>query len=249
MEPIGLIPAAGRGQRLGWWASKELYPVQLADGSPVPIARFALDAIRRAGATQAVVVIAEDKGDIVQVLGDGRRAGLELAYVVQSRADGLPGAIRAAASWLGDRRVAMALPDTLFAPRDALTTLVGMGGDLALGLFPTDTPGRLAPVALDGDRVRVIQDKPSEPVADNTWGAVAWGPRFTRFCVEWDAANPGSERTLSAVMQAAVDAGMEASGHAFEGVFLDGGTPAGLERLQRAVSEWRGSLITSAASS
>lgn len=247
-QPVGLVPAAGVGRRMGWWASKELYPVRV-EGRPVPLCHVALDALRRGGVERAVVVISDAKTDVPRVLGDGANVGLSLAYVLQTSPDGLPGVVRRAQAWLSDSPVAMVLPDTFFSPRTAIRTLLdeldARSADVVLGVFPTDRPTALAPVGLEDGWATQIQDKPSDPVAPNTWGAAVWSPRFTRFCAEWDAQRTdGRERVLSRAFTAARDAGLRVAGIEFEGGrFLDGGTPDGIRQLQRALDASPGVLV------
>lgn len=250
-EAVGLVPAAGVGRRLGWWASKELFPV-VVHGTPVPVCRFALDALARGGITRALVVLSDAKSDLVRVLSDGADTGLTLGYAVQTSPDGLPAAVRAAAPWLGEAPVALVLPDTLFAPRDAVATLrddlATHDADVSLAVFPTDRPEALAPVrSLDG-AVLAIQDKPTTPIARNTWGAAVWSPRFTRFCAAWDRDRAGGrERSLSAAFDAAREDGLRVRACEFPaGTYVDAGTPEGLRDLQALADRWSdGPLIGS----
>ncbi len=213
------------------------------------MSRIALDALRRGGAERAVVVISDAKTDVARVLGDGAQVGLSLGYVLQQAPEGLPGVIRCAAPWLGDDAVALVLPDTLFAPRDAIARLMealeARGADVVLGVFPTQIPESLAPVQLRDGWVSAIWDKPAQPPAQNTWGTAVWRPSFTRFCAEWDRARTGDrERNLSRVFEDARRDGLKVAGVSFEdGLYLDGGTRDGLEAIQQTLDTWPTPLL------
>ena len=59
-ELIGLIPAAGKGVRLGLPYPKELYPV-IRDNHFKPVSQFVLDCMTEAGIKHIVFVINETK--------------------------------------------------------------------------------------------------------------------------------------------------------------------------------------------
>ena len=87
-DVVGLVPAAGRGKRIAPLpCSKELYPIGFrpdarGDLRPEVASSHLLEKFRRAGITRAVVILRDGKWDIPAYFGDGRAAGLNLAYVV-----------------------------------------------------------------------------------------------------------------------------------------------------------------------
>jgi glucose-1-phosphate thymidylyltransferase len=249
-SPIGLLPAAGRGLRFGDSGyAKELFPLLLEGGGELrlaPIASLALAAMRQAGAERCVAVVSRDKTEIVRVLGDGTAAGVSLAYVVQPAPRGLPDVVRSALPWIAGREVVFAMPDTVFLPEGALAAVrerrAATRADVALGVFPVDEPERLGPVEIgEGGTVLRVHDKPGPTVHRNTWGVACWSPRFTDFCVEWEAktreAN-GPEPALGHVFDAAHRDGLVVQALLFpEGRFLDIGTPKGLGAALAALAE------------
>lgn len=250
MALVGLLPAAGRGIRLRPYRSpKELFPLLLRGEQPdvavpAPVCHFSLDAMRLAGVDRCIAVISEDKGELVRVLGDGADTGVNLGYIVQREARGLTNVVRIARPWLAGADVLFALPDTVLFPREALFELhrarTEASADLALGVFPTDEPERLAPVELDADgRVTAIHDKPKVAPVKNTWGVLSWSARFTDFCAEWDEQRSAStEGVLSHAMEAARRAGFKVVARVFaEGVFRDVGTPEGLAATVKLLTE------------
>lgn len=242
-EVVGLVPAAGRARRLAPFSlPKELIPVAVSEPAPgAPprlrvLCEYALDQLRAAGVPRAVVVIGDHKFDVLRHLGDGAAVGLDLAYVHQAAATGLPGAVDCARAWTRDRTTALVMPDTIAAPATAcgraLAELERSGADVVLGLFPTDRPEALCPVELDAaGRVTALHDKVAGIRLANTWGLVVWRPTFARFLHQALAAigEPGREVTLAEILTGALDAGLDLRGVAVPGGrYLDLGTPEAL---------------------
>lgn len=242
---VGLLPAAGRGTRLAPLRyPKELLPIVyesvLADGAearPRAVAEYALDAIAAAGARRALVIVAPWKLDVVNYLGDGSHFRLDIGYLYQEEARGLPYALDLAHPWTRGQHTVFAMPDTILAPGDALAELRGCyeeaGADLALAVFPTAEAHRLGPVLVDGDRVLQVFDKPAMPLAMNTWGAAIWGPAFSDLLHEEIAGTfpDDGEPVLGHYFNLAIEAGLTVVAREFpHGSFEDAGTRIGILR-------------------
>jgi glucose-1-phosphate thymidylyltransferase len=235
---VGLLPAAGAGVRLRpYRAPKELLPLLLKgpDGRPVttPVCHWSLSALAEVPVDRCLVVISEEKRDLVRLLGDGSDLGLSIGYVVQKEPLGLTHVVRSAEPWLEGAEVILALPDTVFFPKDAPKRITDelrrSGADLVLAVFPTEEPERLAPVEIEASgEIRAIHDKPGDRRLLNTWGLCAWSPRFTDFCADWDR-RPERTGVLSDAMNAAKKAGLQLRAIELSGgAFCDVGTPEGL---------------------
>src|SRR5262245_41854753 len=85
-DRIGLIPAAGKGLRLGLPYPKELYPL-IRDNHYRPIAQFVLDNLTAAGLHHIVFVVNETKHQLMGYFGSGHRFGCRISYVFQEAAD------------------------------------------------------------------------------------------------------------------------------------------------------------------
>lgn len=242
-DVVGLVPAAGHARRLKPFSlPKELIPVAVSEpatGAPPRLrvlCEYALDQLRAAAVARAVVVIGDHKVDVVRHLGDGGRVGLDLAYVHQAAATGLPGAIDCARPWTRERTTALVMPDTVATPATAcglaLAELDRTGADVVLGLFATDRAEALCPVELDpAGRVVALYDKVPGIRLTNTWGVVVWRPSFARFLHAALAAlgRPEREITLAEILTGALQAGLDLRGVAIPGGrYLDLGTPEAL---------------------
>jgi glucose-1-phosphate thymidylyltransferase len=263
-EFVGVLPAAGRGSRLAPLRyPKELLPITYepapgGDGTGVrarAVAEYALAAIASADADRVILVVAPWKLDVLNYFGDGRHVGLEISYLYQEEARGLPYALDLARSWTRGDHVVFAMPDTITTPWDALARLraryCATGADLALAVFPAAEPERLGPVLLDGERVVAVYDKPAEPPAANTWGAAIWSDAFADLLHEglagWDGSagsgpgpgpvsRPGSgpgpgEPVIGHYFDLAVRRGLKVIGVPIaDGSFEDAGTRVGILR-------------------
>ncbi|MBV8574459.1 MAG: nucleotidyltransferase family protein [Acetobacteraceae bacterium] len=176
MTVWGIIPAAGSGTRIQPLAfSKELLPVGSrmdASGTERPraVSEYLVERMVRGGASRICFVISPWKSDILRYYG-GAVGGADLAYVIQDEASGLCDAIfRARPLIREDEWAIVGLPDTVWFPSDALTSLPD--DRLSFLLFPVEQPDLFDSVETDGvGRVLGIQVKAKNPRSHWVWGA------------------------------------------------------------------------------
>jgi dTDP-glucose pyrophosphorylase len=233
-EVIGLIPAAGRGVRLGLPYPKELYPI-IRDNHYKPIAQFVLDNMTMAGLEHVVFVVNETKHQLMGYFGSGQRFGCNVSYVVQERTEnpnrstspGLADALDSAFHLVRDKTVFFGMADTIMQPKDIFAAAISSSDptdDAILILFETERPEKFGMVRLDGDdRVLEIVDKPSQTDLNEMWGAIIWRPRFTehlRDCVQGQGISD-----FARIMNSAISEGLRFRGfHASDGAYIDLGT-------------------------
>lgn len=232
---VGIIPAAGVASRLGPLGyPKELLPITYVQGEggllrPLPVIEASLRQLRTAGINRCMVITSERKPELAQYLASGGGLGLDIAYVQQTKADGLAAAVTLTAPWTQDAASCLLLPDTIVRPLDALLTMretfESRGADLVLGVFPTARAKELGPVRFGADgRIIEVQDKPADTDLANSWGLAIWGARFAQML----AAAPAGANLGHLFHQAATD-GLKTVACWFEsGEFHDIGTPHGL---------------------
>lgn len=169
---------------------------------------------------------------------------MQLAYLHQREARGLPAAIDIAYPWVDERIVALTLPDTIIRPQNAMDCIIrelkNGDVDIMLGVFPTDTPEDLCPVAFD-NKYRVTQylDKVNGVDIYNTWGMAAWTPPFNKFMHAFIMDNiylRQKEITLTEIFIAAQKENFRIRCQFFEkGVFFDIGKNTSLIKAIRAL--------------
>jgi len=251
---VGLIPAAGRGTRLGRLPfCKELYPLgyRAAVDSPtgskaIVVSQDLLERMALAGVVRAFIVLGPGKAAIMDYFGDGAAVGIDLAYLMQEVPRGMPFALDLARPWLHAETVVFGMPDTIVRPKTSFVDLLAAHeaahAEVTLGVFPTAEPHRFGMVALDAqDRVVASIDKPRDTELRYMWGIACWGPAFTALMGEHlrGLAEAPSELVLSSVFQRAIDDGLHVRAVRFEdGEYVDIGSPAIVERgLARYVDD------------
>lgn len=188
-EWVGLIPAAGKGLRLGLPYPKELYPV-IRDNHYKPISQFVLENLLAVGIKHVIFVINETKSQLIGYFGNGSRFNCHFSYVVQepgqiaeqSTSPGLAHALDSAFHLTQGKAVFFGMADTIMQPRDVFVQArasIGPEDDGALCLFPTQHPEKFGMVRFYNDQVIEIVDKPDRTDLTQMWGCILWGPRFT----------------------------------------------------------------------
>jgi glucose-1-phosphate thymidylyltransferase len=260
MEIIGLIPAAGKAERLAPLpCSKELYPIgfRTVDGGrsqrPKVVSHYLLEKMRMAGIRKACMIIREGKWDIPAYFGDGKIVDMRLAYLMMDLPFGVPYTINQAYPFVHHAIIAFGFPDILFEPDNAFEKLIdrqsATRADLVLGLLPASEPSRVDMVDIDQNAaVRAIQIKPEETDLIYTWVIALWTPLFSdlihNHLSEIETAKKAmgidtrlpkvSELTMGEVIQVAIEEGMRIDGVVLPGGEpLDIGTPENLAKAQR----------------
>jgi NDP-sugar pyrophosphorylase family protein len=244
---IGLIPAAGRAERLGPLpCSKELLPIGFRETprgpAPKVAGHYLLERFRAAGVRRAFMVLHESKQDVPRYFGTGEIADVALAYLSISGSRSVPETLDRAFPFVDGAIVALGFPDVLFEPLDAYAPLIARqaatGADLVLGLFPAPRHQTTDMVELDAEgRVIRIEIRPTATALRFNWLIAVWTPVFTRFlhAAVRGASGEGPEFQIGAVVRSAVEAGLRVEGIEFPGgSYRDIGTPEDLAAAIRA---------------
>jgi glucose-1-phosphate thymidylyltransferase len=143
--------------------SKQLLPIY-----DKPMIYYPLSTLLLAGIRDILVVSApDDLPRFRQLLGDGSRLGISLAYAVQPRPEGLAQAFLIGAEFLGASPAALILGDNLFFGHGMPEQLqrAGRGSDGAtIFAYHVRDPQRYGVVEFDPSRrVVSIEEKPAKP--------------------------------------------------------------------------------------
>ncbi len=245
-EIIGLVPAAGKGVRLGLPYPKELYPV-IRNNHYKPIAQYVVDNLTAARLQHIVFVINETKHQLIGYFGNGQRFGCHFSYVVQetrgrdgqSTSPGLAHALDSAYHLVRGKTVCFGMADTIMQPVDVFARALAeadAADDVILVLFPTERPEKFGMVRTDGrGRVQEIIDKPQKTDLTEMWGCIIWRPRFTEYLR--DAVRHGVS-DFAAIMNGALAQGMNFRGvRMAEGTYIDLGTYEEIAEMDRRFRE------------
>jgi glucose-1-phosphate thymidylyltransferase len=241
-ELIGLIPAAGKGLRLGLPYPKELYPI-IRDNHYKPVAQYILENLVSSGVGHVVFVINETKHQLIGYFGDGSRFGCHISYVVQetrednqkSTSPGLAHALDAAYHLVKGNTVLFGMADTIITPKNVFELILKQAGsadDALLGLFDTTHPEKFGMVEMDkqGQVVHIV-DKPRYTPLKDMWGIIAWRPRFTEFLHE--AIQSQGLSDFAQVLNSAISSGYIMRGIPTEGSYADLGTYEEIDELEK----------------
>jgi dTDP-glucose pyrophosphorylase len=236
---IGIIPAAGAGQRIQpLGCSKELLPVgaRIVDGieRPKAVSEYLVERMIAAGAEQICMVISAEKTDIVKYYSE-RNYAAEIFYVVQHKPQGLCDALfRAEPFARSHEQVLIGLPDTIWFPENAYLPALELDQtDVNLVLFPVTNPSVFdAVVSDDLGFVSEVQVKRKDAASHWVWGAVTTrGESFHRLKLLWEARHR-SDEYLGDLLNAFITAGNIVRGRFSGEVYMDVGTMEGYRNAQ-----------------
>ena len=234
----GLVLSGGRGTRLRpitHTNAKQLVPV-----ANKPVLFYGLEAMADAGIEQVGIIIAPETGETIrEATGDGSRFGLELTYIEQDEPKGLAHAVLTAEEFLGSSPFVMYLGDNLL--RDGIADLVeafrSSDPEALILLTRVPDPSNYGVAELDGERVKRLVEKPSEPPSDLALVGVYM---FTP--VIFDAARAikpsgRDELEITDAIQHLVDSGRRVEPHIVHGWWKDTGQLDDILEANRLILE------------
>jgi dTDP-glucose pyrophosphorylase len=236
---IGIIPAAGAGQRIQpLGCSKELLPVgsRIIGGveRPKAVSEYLVERMIAAGATEICMIISAEKSDIVRYYAE-RNYNAEIFYAVQQRAQGLCDALfRATPFARSHDRVLIGLPDTIWFPENAYRLpLQGNQEDVNLVLFPVLDPSVFDAVVCDGQNY-VLKVEVKQPDAHShwIWGAITTtGSAFHALHSLWESRHRADDY-FGNLLNAYINAGNPVRGYHVGESYMDVGTLEGYRSAQ-----------------
>jgi glucose-1-phosphate thymidylyltransferase len=227
----GIVPAAGQGSRIQPLAfSKELLPVGSrhddAGEHPRAVSEYLVERLVLGGADKICFVISPGKSDILHYYG-GAALSASIFYSVQPEPSGLCDAVfRALPLIASDEPVLVGLPDTIWFPATALTTLPD--DRLSFLLFPVEHPELFDAVVLDRhDAISEIQVKNPQAQSHWIWGAFKMPGQILRGLHELWIARGARDEYIGTLVNAWLARGGDAFGVRAGTSYVDVGTVQG----------------------
>ena len=162
----GIILAGGSGSRLHPMTlsvSKQLLPVY-----DKPMIYYPLSTLMQAGIREILIITTPADADAYQnLLGDGKKWGLEIAYKEQPKPEGLAQAFLIGEEFIGDSRVCLILGDNIFYGNrieDTLKNAVNQKQGASVFAYYVNDPERYGVVELDENNHAIgLEEKPENP--------------------------------------------------------------------------------------
>jgi glucose-1-phosphate thymidylyltransferase len=162
----GILLAGGSGTRL--YPATQVISKQLLPVYDKPMVYYPLTTLMLAGIRDILLISTpQDTPRYQELLGDGRRWGLQLSYAVQPKPGGIAQALLIGREFIGDERLALILGDNIFYGHEMNTLLKpAMAQEHGATLFgyPVKDPERYGVVEFDDHgKVKSLEEKPKQP--------------------------------------------------------------------------------------
>jgi glucose-1-phosphate thymidylyltransferase len=162
----GIILAGGSGTRL--YPATQAVTKQLLPVYDKPMVYYPLTTLMLAGIRDMLLISTpQDTPRYQQLLGDGRRWGINLSYAVQPEPKGIPQAFTIGAGFIGKDSCTLILGDNIFYGHDLAVDLQQAAKSrkgATIFAYQVQDPERYGVIEFDGNRKVVsIEEKPIQP--------------------------------------------------------------------------------------
>ena len=244
---IAVIPAAGKGTRLGRVGAA--LPKALVPIAGRPAIDHIFDMLRHVGVERVLMIVGYKKEQLISYIDDGSDFGLRVAHVTQPEAKGIAHALLEAEPFVTDDFLCL-LGDTLLFPQDSLKALAELHTSrhaaATLLVKKMDDVTSFGVVEPDGEKVKGVVEKPKAGEEKSKLaivGCYAFSPKIFE-AARKTAPNPATgEIELTDAVQHLIESGELVLHVRFEGTYIDTGKMEQIhsaDRMLRGASTFNG---------
>jgi len=213
---------------------KQLIPV-----ANKPIIEYGLEDLARAGIEEVGIIISPETGsELREAVGDGRRLGLRITYIVQDRPLGLAHALKTALPFVGGDDCLMYLGDNLLKDgvRDVVADFAAHRPNCQIMLCPVENPSSFGVAELgEGGRIVRLVEKPRVPPSNLALVGVYLFDSSIAEAVDAIAPSARGELEITDAIQHLVDTGRTVRASVVGNWWKDTGTKADLLLAQELI--------------
>jgi glucose-1-phosphate thymidylyltransferase len=231
----GLILSGGSGTRLRpltYTSAKQLIPV-----ANKPVLFYGIEHLVAAGVSDIGIVVGDTAAEIEAAVGDGGRWGASVTYIPQDAPRGLAHAVKVSRDYLGDEPFIMYLGDNIL--RDGVQAFVDAfaagGANAQILAARVPEPQRFGVIALDGDRVVRVVEKPATPPSDLALVGVYLFDHNVFAAIETLSPSARGELEITEAIQVLIDRGLTVRWQQVSGWWKDTGHLDDLLEANRVV--------------
>jgi glucose-1-phosphate thymidylyltransferase len=160
----GIILHGGHGTRLR--PLTHTGPKQLLPIANKPMAQYALEDLKQAGATEIGIIIGDVYPEKVkEYYGNGENFGVKITYIYQDQPKGISHAIGLCKDFIGDDQFIVYLGDNVLRKnlQDYTKRFESSSADAMILLCEVEDPSRFGIAEIEGKNITKIVEKPKEP--------------------------------------------------------------------------------------
>lgn len=203
MKVVGLIPAAGKGERLRPLADTTSKPLIKIYGKP--LIQYAIEHLRSMGITEIIVALHHKKEEIKAFL-DSQDFGVSLDYCYPDKLLGLAYTMYSARDFINETFVTH-LADNIFTEncRYALQEHIKRNAEATLLIERGEPEGRYETIRLDGNKVTDIIEKANISYGHRGTGIYIFEPLIFEYCANVKKGERGELELQDAIKKMILD--------------------------------------------